>query len=403
MYKKESLKHMFLISSMLLVMGIGNTLPSVYAAGTSTRIASPNSTPVITNEQQNRTPLSFAENTRIQMLQVARKSVVSIVGVSTKEGLNNYLDKLSVNASLTSITTPLLAANSNATLTQGTGFVIGTYGIVMTNKHVVADPALFYGVVDDNGVIYTVEDIQKDPVNDIAILRVTLPTQKTLLSFSFANQAENAQVGQTAYTMGNVLGKYANTINQGIVSGLKRTLTAYGEDNSAERLFDMIQTDASISQGDSGGPLVDSNGKVLGMNTAFDPQGESIGFAIHAKYLTSAYKAYLKYGYIPRPFLGVQYVKVTKEYAKAQRLSSTFGAYITADDGSDAVVKNTPAEKAGFQKGDIILSAGGLEIKGDRTLSDVLSLYRQEEKVSFKVKRGTKEIILEAKLENRKE
>lgn len=404
MFLKKSLKSNLIAFSMLLVLGtIGNTLPHALAASTSVSSGSQDMPGVVNNEQQIRTPLSFAETTKIRMLQIARKSVVSVIGVSTKEGLANYLDRLSVNASLSSITTPILAANATTTLTQGTGFVIGSYGVVMTNKHVVEDPALFYGIVDDNGQIYAVDDIQKDPVNDIAILRVTLSAQKTLVSFSFANTAENAQVGQTAYTLGNTLGKYVNTINQGLISGLRRTLTAYGEDNSSERLFDMIQTDASISQGNSGGPLIDSNGKVLGMNTAFDPQGENIGFAIHSKYLTSVYKAYLKYGYIPRPFLGVQYIKVTREYSKSQNLSSTFGAYITADEGSDAVVKNSPAVKAGFQSGDIILSVGGLELKGDRTLSDVLALYRQEEKVTFKVKRGSKEIFLEAKLENRRE
>lgn len=387
---------------MLIAVGtISNTLPYVQAAATVPPSGSTNTLSVVNNDQQIRTPLSFAENTKIQMLQIARKSVVSVVGVSTKEGLSNYMDRLSTNASLSSISTPILAVNASTTLTQGTGFIIGSYGVAMTNRHVVEDTNLYYGVVDDTGTIYAVEDIQKDPLNDIAILRLT--TLKPLMSLSFANTAENAQVGQTAYTIGNVLGKYSNTVNEGIISGLKRTLTAYGEDNSSERLFDMVQTDASISQGDSGGPLVDSNGKVLAMNTAFDPQGENIGFAIHSKYLTAAYKAYLKYGYIPRPFLGVQYVKVTRENSKAQKLSSSFGAYITSEDGTDAVVKNSPAAKAGFQKGDIIISVGGLELKGDRTLSDVITLYRQEEKVKFKVKRGTKEIFLEAKLENRKE
>lgn len=387
----------------LALSTLSNPPHNALALDTSRMTGSSNTSSVVSVEQQNRTPLSFAENKKIQMLKTVRKSIVSVIGANSQDSLDNYLDLLSVNASLSNITTPMLATKLSATLTQGTGFVLDTSGIIMTNKHVVEDATLYYGVIDDMGTIYKVENIQKDPLNDIAILRISFPTQKTLPSLTFASIAEYAQVGQSSFALGNVLGKYANSINEGIVSGLRRTLTAYGEDNVSERLFDMIQTDASINQGDSGGPLLDSNGKILGMNTAFDPQGESIGFAIHSKYLLSVYKSYLKYGYIPRPFLGVQYTKLNKEGAKALGLSSTYGAYINADTGSEAVVSNSPAAKAGFQKGDIIVSVAGLEIKGDRTLSDVLSLYRQEEKVKFKVKRGSKDLYIEAKLENHKE
>lgn len=375
-------------------------LPFTFAA---TSVIEQKTGSVVNIEQQRNTQPS-EEDKKIALLSRVKKSVVSIIAVGTKEGLENYLDILAAKTSLSKMSSIVLASKvmtaSENSLTQGTGFFINNKGYIMTNKHVVEDMSLFYGAIDEQGTIYMVEDIQKDPLNDIAIIKVTIPQKMLISTLPIANETTSIVVGQTVYTIGNSLGKYMNSVSEGIISGLHRTLLAYDNKNASERLFDTIQTDAGISQGNSGGPLVNKQGTVLGMNTAFDPQGENIGFAITAKYLMSSYKSYLKYGYIPRPFLGVQYVKVTKESAKKLKLTSTFGAYITSDEGKSAIMEGSPAEKGDLQRGDIILSINGELLMGDRTLSDLLSLYRQEETIRLIIKRGNDKITKDIKLTN---
>lgn len=369
--------------------------PSVVFANNS--LTTTQSTNVVTNIQQEN--FSKEEKDRIHMISKVRKSVVSIVATSTAEDLTKYLELLSAEIATTSPSrqTPLLAEGEG--ITHGTGFFVDQ-GLIMTNKHVVDNEKLFYGVVDDGGTTYTVEKISQDPMNDIAILKVR-STKK--LPNSLPLELLPPQVGQDALSIGNSLGKYRYSVGTGIVSGLKRYLYAFDAYNVSERLFDMIQTTAAISQGNSGGPLISSTGHVIGMNTAFDPQGASIGFAIPAKHLRIVLQAYKLLGYIPKPFLGVRYTQLDSTTAEKFNAHSTYGALITAEQGEYAIVKDSPAEMAGLQAGDIILSIQGELLRGDKTLSDVLSLYRKEEKLQLIVLRGDTKLRMSIQPKNLQE
>lgn len=386
-------KYSITIPSILCFLFIlQNWIPSVALAENATNTMQNNT--VVTNIQQEN--LSKEEKDRIVMINRVRKSVVSIIATSSQEDLSRYLELLSVEtaSSTHASTTPLLAEGEG--VTHGSGFFVDQ-GLLMTNKHVVDNKKLFYGAVDDAGTIYSVEKISTDPMNDIAILKVQSSKKMPL---PLPLESLPPQIGQDTLSIGNSLGKYRQSIGTGIISGVKRYLYAFDANNVSERLFDMLQTTAAISQGNSGGPLLASNGRVLGMNTAFDPQGASIGFAIPSKHLRIVLNAYTLLGYIPRPFLGVRYIPLDQDSAKKFKTKSTYGALITSEAMEEAVLKDSPAEKAGLQKGDIILSVQGELLRGEKTLSDVLSLYRKEETLQLIVLRGDKKLRMSLQPKN---
>ncbi len=158
----------------------------------------------------------------------------------------------------------------------GSGFIISGDGVILTNKHVVADTAAEYTVFTNDGKKYSAKVLTRDPDIDIAVIKITasnLPTIKL-------GNSDLIQVGQTAIAIGNALGEFRNTVNVGIVSGLSRDITASGGGGLIEKIYNVIQTDASINSGNSGGPLLNLRGEIIGINTAIAQNAQSIGFAI---------------------------------------------------------------------------------------------------------------------------
>jgi len=157
----------------------------------------------------------------------------------------------------------------------GSGFIISADGLILTNKHVVADTAAEYTVFTNDGKKYSAKVLARDPNIDIAVIKISasnLPTVKL-------GDSDSIQVGQTAIAIGNALGEFRNTVNVGVVSGLSRNITASGG-GLTETIYNVIQTDASINPGNSGGPLLNLRGEVMGINTAIAQNAQSIGFAI---------------------------------------------------------------------------------------------------------------------------
>jgi len=158
----------------------------------------------------------------------------------------------------------------------GSGFIISGDGVILTNKHVVADTAAEYTVFTNDGKKYSAKVLTRDPDIDIAVIKINasnLPTIKL-------GDSDSIQVGQTAIAIGNALGEFRNTVNVGIVSGLSRNITASGGNGLIEKIYNVIQTDASINPGNSGGPLLNLRGEIIGINTAIAQNAQSIGFAI---------------------------------------------------------------------------------------------------------------------------
>lgn len=270
----------------------------------------------------------------------------------------------------------------------GSGFFVTSDGLIITNKHVVSNEQASYTVVTTDNKSYPAQVVARDPVNDLAILKIDISNAPTLL-LSDSNQI---QIGQQVVAIGNSLGEYQNTVTSGIVSGIGRSIVAGGGREGSEQLEGVIQTDAAINPGNSGGPLLNLAGQVIGINTAVDQQGQLVGFALPSNLGSSALVGYQKAGKISRPFLGVHYTIVTKSLVEQQKLARDFGAWITRGFSTDsAVVPGSPADKAGLKEDDIILEVNGHRIDESNTLSRELKNYNTGDSVNLKVYSGGNE------------
>ena len=235
----------------------------------------------------------------------------------------------------------------------GSGFVIKDNGTVITNNHVIQNAEGILVKFTD-GKEYEAKLIGTDPVSDIAVLKIQ--SNKKFPAVKFAD-SDKAKVGDWVLAIGNPFG-LGGTVTQGIISAINRDINMGRYDN-------FIQTDASINQGNSGGPLFNMDGEVIGINTAiFSNSGGSvgIGFAIPANFAKNVIDQLIQYGETKRGWLGVRIQTVTKEIADSLGLNETIGALVTD------VNKNSPADKADLQQGDIITEFNGQKVKTMRDL-----------------------------------
>ena len=283
----------------------------------------------------------------------------------------------------------------------GSGFIVSPDGLVLTCNHVVSDPEADYTVIVTPKEKYSAKILARDPLVDIAVLKINT---KEALPYLELGDSDKIELGEQVLAIGNPLGEFEDTISAGIVSGLSRRITAYGGiPFKATTLRGLIQTDAAINPGNSGGPLVNMEGKVIGINTAMVLGAQNIGFAIPINYAKKILEEVKKYGRIRRPFLGVRYVILNDQLAKLHKLPKNFGALIIRESfGEPAIVKDSPAEKAGLKEYDIILEIDGEKITEDNPLADVLATKKIGDEIFLKVWRDGKEIEIKAKLEERK-
>ena len=282
----------------------------------------------------------------------------------------------------------------------GSGFIISPEGYVITCSHVVGDPEADYTVILDPKHKYSAKILAKDPLVDVSILKITDKN----LPYLELGDSDKIDLGETVVAIGNPLGEFEDTLSAGIVSGLSRKITAYGGPSfKATSLRGLIQTDAAINPGNSGGPLINMEGKAIGINTAMVMGAQNIGFAIPINYAKRIFEEVKKYGRILRPFLGVRYVILNKEIAKANNLPINFGALIVRENlGEPAVLKGSAADKAGAKEYDIILEMDGKKITEEEPLADLLAQRKIGDEINFKILREGKEINLKAKLEEKK-
>lgn len=270
----------------------------------------------------------------------------------------------------------------------GSGFVVATDGLIVTNKHVVSDADYKYVVIDAKGDKYSVDKIYRDPSNDVAILK-TGSTPVGGFTKVELGDSSRLQVGQMAIAIGTALGEFRNTVTTGVVSGLGRGITAGNVfDGFAERLDNVIQTNAAINPGNSGGPLLNSEGQVIGVNSAVASSGQNIGFAIPINIIKDSINNFNATGKFDRAYLGVSYVILSKRAALMNDLPE--GAYV------ESVIKDSSAQKAGIQKDDIIVKIEGKKIAdldggiasfiSKKKIGDTitLSIYRNGETVDVR-------------------
>ena len=281
----------------------------------------------------------------------------------------------------------------------GSGFMVSQDGYVITCSHVVKDPTADYTVILEPKKKYPAKVLGKDPLTDIAILKIEGKDFPCL----DIGDSSMIELGETVVAIGNPLGEFEDTLSAGIISGLSRKITAYGGLSfRATSLRGLIQTDAAINPGNSGGPLVDMEGKAIGVNTAMVMGAQNIGFAIPINYAKRSLEEVMKYGKIKRPFLGVRYFLLNKEIAKANKLPVDYGALIVRENlGEKAIVKGSPADRADLEEYDIILECNGQKINEENPLADALQKHKIGENISLKILREKKEINVKVKLEEK--
>lgn len=264
----------------------------------------------------------------------------------------------------------------------GSGFIVTDDGLVVTNKHVVSDPDLTYIVVTNEQKQYAVENIYRDPLNDIAILKVNARqhTGTTIKALPLGDSSK-LQVGQLAIAIGTALGEFRNTVTTGVISGLGRGITAGSiYQGFIEELDNVIQTDAAINPGNSGGPLLNSQGAVIGVNTAVSQSGQNIGFALPINTVKDVIDNFNQTGQFNRPYLGVSYRMITKELSEQTELPE--GAYV------QSVVVGSAADRAGIQEEDIITRIDNQDLRsGEQELATVISRKKIGDTISLIVYR----------------
>jgi serine protease Do len=282
----------------------------------------------------------------------------------------------------------------------GSGFIISPDGYVFTCNHVVSDPDADYTVIIDPTKKYPAKILAKDPLIDVAILKI----EGKNFPYLECGDSDKVCLGETVVAIGNPLGEFEDTLSSGIISGLSRSITAQGGPMlKTTSLRGLIQTDAAINPGNSGGPLVNIDGKTIGINTAVAAGAQNIGFAIPINYATKVLEEIKKHGKLKRPFLGVRYVILNKEISRTNKLPVDYGAIIVRENlGEPAIIKNSPIEKAGLKEYDIILEINGGKITESNALSDVLQKFKIGEELCMKVLRDGKEIKAKTKLEEKK-
>lgn len=324
----------------------------------------------------------------IRAIKKVMPAVVSIIVYDYKESLIINLDSGKQSAE-----------KEKARAGTGTGFLISSDGLILTNKHVVSagkEKTAEYRIILNSGKQYYAQLIGKDPLKDLAVLKIFDKN----LPFVELGDSGRLQVGTTVIAIGNALGRYQNSVTKGIVSGLGRSLVASDQSGKSEALDNVMQTDAEINFGNSGGPLVDLTGRVIGINVAIDLEGSSIGFAIPVDDARPVIKSVREQGRIIRPRLGVRYLMITPELAQDKKLIRDSGALIIrGDDGSPAIVADSPAAKAGLVEGDIIFEINAIKIEGQNTLFSVIQKYKPGARIGLKIQRGEKVIIEVAELD----
>ena len=273
---------------------------------------------------------------------------------------------------------------STETEGEGSGIIYSEDGYIVTNYHVIqeaidSEKAKVEVALEGSEEWIEAKIVGHDEITDLAVIKIE---KKGLIPAEFGT-SKDLKVGDIAVAIGNPLGQeFAGTVTSGIVSALNRTITTDG------RTYELIQTDAAINSGNSGGALANSKGQVIGINTVkiVATGVEGIGFAIPSDEAVPIIKELIKNKKISRPSIGIGGINVTESIAKAYNMH--VGIYVSE------VMKESPAEKAGFKSGDIIIKAEGKDIKTMDELNNIKYKYKVGDKFKMTVLRDDKEIEL---------
>jgi len=284
--------------------------------------------------------------------------------------------------------------NFNTDSIIGTGFLVSSEGVIVTNRHVVEEAMdYFISFKDQEQTVQIDQDaIFLDPVNDIALIKIDadkIPSTAKILRIGDSNEIK---LGQTVIAIGNPLGKYTGSITKGIISGLNREVEiSQGFFQTQKEIYeDVIQTDAAINPGNSGGPLLNMKAEVIGINFATVDGASNLSFAIPINRIKARLNELLEFGKFKIPYLGVEF-RTRLVYFKGQ---SIIGAEVVN------VLENSPAQLGGIKLGDIIIEFNGKDLQ-DKTLATMIQEQEIGSEVSVIVIRDRTEKELTIKIGER--
>src|SRR5918911_2335535 len=255
----------------------------------------------------------------------------------------------------------------------GSGIIVDSKGFILTNNHVVDDAQRLRITLKDGNVFNGVA-IGTDEVTDLAVIKVD---SKEALPFAQLGNSDQLKIGEIVIAIGNPFGLTGGpTVTAGIVSALNRSL------QFESGALELIQTDAAINPGNSGGPLVNTNGEVIGINTAKMPYAQGIGFAVPVNTAKAIMKELIENGrVINRPWIGISAIKITRQLAQYYKLPTNEGVLIAQ------VEPQSPADYADLRKGDIIEAIDGNKITDPSQMSSNIRKRTINEKVVITVNR----------------
>ena len=259
----------------------------------------------------------------------------------------------------------------------GSGVIVSENGLILTNAHVVAAADAIEVALEDGRTIRA-RVIGTDPDTDLAVLKVEL---NNLPAINFANPEKN-KVGDVVLAIGNPFG-VGQTVTQGIISALGRSHLGISTFES------FIQTDAPINPGNSGGALIDTDGNLVGINSAiYSRNGGSmgIGFAIPVSIAKQVMEQIVRQGSVTRGWIGIEAQDMTEELAESFKLKHAKGSLIAG------VIKGSPAEQAGLKAGDILLEINGREVVDSSNMLRLISELKPNKQALLRISRNQKEI-----------
>lgn len=270
------------------------------------------------------------------------------------------------------------------------GFFVTKDGIIMTNKHVVADTNAKYTVITSDGSEYEASVVALDPLTDLAIIKVE-NTTKEFSPLKIIEDEKNINIWQFAVAIGNALWEFQNSVSFWVVSGKNRSIEAGGSNFGTEKLTWLLQTDAAINPGNSGWPLLNLNGEIIGINTAIAGNSQWLGFSIplstkRVNYILASIKAS---GKIKRPFIGINYIPVNDELSKQLWLKVNYWAYIPQEAGS--IATGSIAEKSWLHAGDIILEIDKIKVTYDNGIGSIIQNKIPWDTIDIKVLKSSGE------------
>lgn len=274
----------------------------------------------------------------------------------------------------------------------GSGFVVSSSGLIVTNQHVVSsgDETDFFVVIGEKTDQISVKKIYRDEVNDIALVEVAEGDLKALP----LGDSGSVKVGQTAIAIGNPLGSFSNTVTVGSISALNREVEV-SDDRfrfSSRTHFDVIQTDAAINPGNSGGPLINSNGEVIGVNFATISGADNMSFALPINLVKQRIQELNEFGNFRLPFLGVEYQRRLVFFQN----EGIVGAVVAS------VVPGGPAANAGIGRGDVIVQYDGQDLE-EHSLLNLIQRSQIGEEVEIVVIRNGESRTVKATIGDRNE